>query len=59
MDGGHQPPSADPHARWCGGWGLNTPGYSIRLLSDATTDATLRVSHSQPVLLHGGLEHWS
>jgi hypothetical protein len=19
-----EPPGADPHARWCGGWGLNT-----------------------------------
>ena len=26
-----EPPSADPHARWCGGWGLNTPGYPIGL----------------------------
>ena len=26
-----EPPSADPHARWCGGWGLNTPGYPITL----------------------------
>jgi RNA-directed DNA polymerase len=20
-----EPPGADPHARWCGGWGLKTP----------------------------------
>ena len=24
-----EPPSADPHPWWCGGWGLNTPGYPI------------------------------
>ncbi len=24
-----EPPGADPHARWCGDWGLNTPGYPI------------------------------
>ncbi len=24
-----EPPGADPHAGWCGGWGLNTPGYPI------------------------------
>ena len=33
-DGGNlivrpEPPCADPHARWCGGWGRNTPGYPI------------------------------
>ena len=26
-----EPPSADPHARWCGGRGLKTPGYPISL----------------------------
>ena len=25
----HDPPTADPHGGWCGGWGLNTPGYPI------------------------------
>ena len=25
------PPGADPHARWCGGWGRKSPGYPIRL----------------------------
>jgi len=24
-----EPPGADPHARWCGDWGLTTPGYPI------------------------------
>ena len=24
-----EPPCADPHARWCGSWGRNTPGYPI------------------------------
>ena len=24
-----EPPGADPHAGWCGGWGLKTPGYPI------------------------------
>ena len=24
-----EPPGADPRAGWCGGWGLNTPGYPI------------------------------
>jgi hypothetical protein len=26
-----EPPGADPHARWCGGWGRKTPGYPIVL----------------------------
>jgi len=25
----HEPPTADPHGGWCGGWGLTTPGYPI------------------------------
>jgi len=24
-----EPPTADPHGGWCGGWGLETPGYPI------------------------------
>jgi hypothetical protein len=28
----HEPPTADPHGGWCGGWGLETPGYPIRRL---------------------------
>jgi hypothetical protein len=24
-----EPPGADPHAGWCGGWGANPPGYPI------------------------------
>ena len=24
-----EPPSADPLAAWCGGWGRKTPGYPI------------------------------
>ena len=26
----HEPPTADPHGEWCGGWELDTPGYPIR-----------------------------
>ena len=25
-----EPPTADPHGGWCGGWELETPGYPIR-----------------------------
>ena len=25
----HEPPTADPHGGWCGGWGLETPGYPM------------------------------
>ena len=25
----HEPPGADPHAGWCGGWGRKSPGYPI------------------------------
>ena len=25
----HEPPTADPHGGWCGGWGLDTPGYPL------------------------------
>jgi len=28
-----EPPGADPHAGWCGGWGRKTPGYPISRLS--------------------------
>ncbi|SJM90885.1 hypothetical protein CRENPOLYSF1_1630003 [Crenothrix polyspora] len=24
-----EPPTADPHGGWCGGWGLDAPGYPI------------------------------
>ena len=26
-----EPPRAEPHAGWCGGWRLETSGYPIRL----------------------------
>ena len=26
-----EPPGADPHAGWCGGWGGDPPGYPIVL----------------------------
>ena len=26
----HEPPTADPHGGWCGGWELEAPGYPIR-----------------------------
>ena len=29
-DTSHEPPTADRHGGWCGGWGLETPGYSTR-----------------------------
>ena len=29
MNTSHEPPTADPHGGWCGGWGLETPGYPI------------------------------
>ena len=25
----HEPPTADPHGGWCGGWGLEASGYPI------------------------------
>ena len=25
----HEPPTADPHGGWCGGWELEAPGYPI------------------------------
>lgn len=25
----NEPPCAEPHAGWCGGWRLNTSGYPI------------------------------
>ena len=31
-DTSHEPPTADPHGGWCGGWELKTPGYPIRHL---------------------------
>ena len=26
----HEPPTADPHGGWCGGWRLEASGYPIR-----------------------------
>lgn len=31
----NETPCADPHAGCCGDWGLETPGYPIRLMSIA------------------------
>jgi len=28
-----EPPCADPHAGWCGGWGRKSPGYPIYVRS--------------------------
>ena len=28
----HEPPTADPHGGWCGGWELETPGYPISVV---------------------------
>ena len=29
----HEPPTADPHGGWCGGWGLEASGYPISPLA--------------------------
>ena len=38
-DTSHEPPTADPHGGWCGGWELKTPGYPNKphLVTSATT----------------------
>ena len=41
-----EPPSADPHARWCGGWGLNAPGYPI------SASPEMNAWHGESSLLH-------
>ena len=37
-----EPPGADPHAGWCGGWRLETSGYPIK----SGKDLTRTISHS-------------
>jgi hypothetical protein len=27
----HEPPTAVPHGGWCGGWGVETPGYPMSI----------------------------
>ena len=43
-----EPPTAAPHGGWCGGWGLDTPGYPIRRLFSGAR-------HSRGVRLPTGL----
>ena len=31
----NEPPCAEPHAGWCGGWRLNTSGYPIMHFVDS------------------------
>ena len=38
-DTSHEQPTADPHGGWCGGWGLEAPGYPIRRLSSACANS--------------------
>lgn len=44
-----EPPNADPHVRWCGGRGLDPPGYPIEpcifLLLPFLIDQTARVNN--------------
>ena len=38
---------ADPHARWCGGWGRDSPGYPISLfLSSFGKNASISSSEN-------------
>ena len=45
----HEPPSADPHARWCGEGGLDTRLYPIMRLSLPSTE-TLIKRHASPIV---------
>lgn len=40
----NEPPCAEPHAGWCGGWRLDTSGYPIMCVFD--TSALTQI-HSQ------------
>jgi len=45
-----EPPGADPHAGWCGDWGLETPGYPIRSLIEKPAQHTFH--HNYPIRIH-------
>ena len=38
----HEPPTADPHGGWCGGWGLEASGYPIRHRLGAWSESRLK-----------------
>ena len=44
-----EPPDADPHVRWCGGWGLNSPGYPISSTFYAADSACTSWSSLSPI----------
>lgn len=40
----NEPPCAEPHAGWCGGWRLNTSGYPIRCLDHSCVITSIEES---------------
>ncbi len=44
-------PCAEPHAGWCGSWGLDTPGYPIRCHVGSLLDAKLNMLQLSHFLL--------
>ena len=49
----HEPPTADPHGGWCGGWGLEAPGYPISVVIGRSRKSP--ASHSQKVVANQSL----
>ncbi len=51
----NEPPCAEPHAGWCGGWRLNTSGYPI-MCRPTTQDnfhaRALKIQHVVNVVSH-------
>ena len=50
----HEPPTADPHGGWCGGWRLAASGYPIGRHFGTTraSFSAMRVCHPGPVERH-------
>ena len=48
-------PRADPHAGCCGGWGLDTPGYPIRLLTEQCHETARRERYRSCDVANGQL----
>ena len=44
----NEPPCAEPHAGWCGGWRLDTSGYPIYMRTGAMTSPDNSTANQVP-----------
>ena len=56
LEHGRSSAEANPYGRWCGGRGLNPPGYPIRLLDSSGIVMALLVASSGKSRLLGRVE---